>query len=858
MSAQLPMYINDSIGFLNIDTSDPTLSPHVVLLSSMNTVGQPITIRDSFGSASDTNIIMISTIKDINFSKEGGPGSNLYTITRPYGSITVTPQRARPTTTSTSWKAVNTFSFPDSTRAATIHLTTVSTLVADSLDVANTTIRNTTISSIHTTFLGISNTNNEFTVNISSSTLHRGLFSTTGAIYAGKQISTMSNLSVGRNASILHNAILGGTLKTSLGTSLTGNVGVCTSPNSSNALFVTGTHSNTGATYMGNTLAVASDTTVGGKITVTGNTTIQGTLQTTQGTSFLQGVGIGAENTTTNTLLVTGTQTTTGAASLGDTLSVTSGTSIQGTLQVAKGATFSASVGIGGANPTTNALLVTGTQSNTGAVGIAGRLEVTGNTILQGSLYMPYGANFTAPMGIGGTNTSTDALLVVGSEGITQNLYVGGNLNVNGPYAFLPRTAITGELTIQGTPIGSFLGNITHDYWIEAGTYTITPKSKKCSITIVGGGGGGGAGCSANGSSAAGSGGGSGYRTTFTVEFYDLTNAQFTFTIGAGGAGGSVCLGNSPAQGEPGAPYIYYRTTADGNSVKPYDGSPTSFRVTGSSILNNGLGGSRSGVSIIVGGGGAAQNSAGWDHPSYVGKGGNGFCGGGVGYYLQGTNYSGIPGVGSIPSQNGGENRHYSGNTSYRVNNTYVEHGGAYTLYPQAWGAGQGGSPSGLPMASISQIPQWNLTTFTAYGNTSNGVGHQGWGGATFWNQSGGKGSGGGGGGGPGGGNGGTCDYCQIDPTTGQMYLPENNVNGSLGQYDSSKVEFKGLYYPPGNYNAPNGIRYRESSAKTLPGYAGSPGILGGGGGGGGVVHFFGYPGDGGKGGDGYVEITWL
>ena len=827
--AQPPIYIDDSIGLLNIDTSDPTLSPHIVLLSSMKTVGQPITIRDSFGSASDTNVIMISTIEDVHFAKEGGPGSNLYTITQSYGSITVTPQHTQPTTTSTSWKAVNTFSFPDSTRAATIHLTKVSTLVAGGLDVAQTNVLNTTISSIYTTFLGITNTR-DFSVNISSSTLHRGLFSTSGAIYAGGLVSTMSSLSVGGNASILQTTTIGGTLKAFTGTSLIGNVGVCTSPNSSNALFVSGTQSNTGAVYLGNTLAVASDTTVGGKASVTGNTTLQGTLQITKGTSLLQSVGIGAENTTTTTLLVTGTQSTLGAVSLGDTLEVTSNTNIQGTLQVAKGTTFSASVGIGAANTTANTLLVTGTQSNTGSIGIAGKLDVTGNTTLNGILYMPYATNFTAPMGIGAANTTANALLVTGSEGITQNLYVGRNLIVNPGTAYFPTTAITGALTLQGRPVGSSSANIIHDYFIVPNPtnspYSFTPKSKKCIVTIVGGGGGGGAGSSGYQSASGGGGGGSGFRTTFMIEYADLTNAEFKYTIGAGGAGGSVSQGNSPGYNLGTIAYntigIYTPTSSTYNNRNcsiPRNGSNTVFYASGN-LLNNGLGGTTP-VNITVGGGGAGWNAATGDNQGLGGNGGTGFCGGGGGNPVGQGATGGLPGLGIVPSQNG-----Y--NTG--VNNTYGTSA-----------AGQGGAPATMPMASISQIPDWNSTIISAYGSTTNGAGQQGWGGAVFIGGS----IAGGGGGGPGGGNGGTHTYCQVDSTTGQ-YIPTTAVT-------------KGLYDPndPG-YPNKAGIPFRSPVAKTWPGYAGSPGILGGGGGGGGSIYYGAYPGDGGKGGDGYIEITWL
>jgi hypothetical protein len=129
-------------------------------------------------------------------------------------------------------------------------------------------------------------------------------------------------------------------------------------------------------------------------------------------------------------------------------------------------------------------------------------------------------------------------------------------------------------------------------------------------------------------------------------------------------------------------------------------------------------------------------------------------------------------------------------------------------------------------MSDISQIPEWNLTSATMYSYSGQTApGYQGYGGY----------GGGGGGGGPGGGNGGTTFYYSINTGTGMRYLPN-----------------------PLTIQAKNDIPGASPAARSWPGYAGYDGILGGGGGGGAGIYHSQWPGDGGKGGDGYVEITWL
>jgi len=799
---------------LNIDTLDLTKAPHVVFLSSMTNPGGLFTIRDSTGGASKEPI-MLSTTVGIRFLDGGGKNSNIFTINQDFGYLTLSP------TSSKSWSVLNTFAFPDSTKVANIERLTTNALIASNMSVDRIEVINAGISSIYVDSFAIK-TVDGFSMNISSSTLHYGLFSTSGAIYTGTPISTMSNLSVGGNASILQNTTIGGTLQVGLQTTLTGNVGIGAANTTTNALFVSGTQSITGATYLGNTLAVTSDTTVGGKIGVTGNTTIGGTLQTSLGATLLGNVGIGGASPPTTTLLVSGSQSNTGAVGIGGSLSVTGNTTMSGTLQTSLPATLAAPVGIGGQRNATNALLVTGSQSNTGDVGVGGALTLGGNTnTFHGTLSVAQGINLIGNVGIGGAGDSSYKLYVTGSETITGDLTVGGEFTIDSQSLNLPTTTINGNLAINGTFIAPL--NVRHDYWTEPGSYTITPKSKKCSVTIVGGGGGGGAGSSPpDGTPGGGGGGGSGYRKTFIVEYSELTDdSYFDIRVGEGGSGGSSAWGTSTYSAT--TPNTTYNIT-NGFALTANNGYITSFAIRGGTIVNNGQGGISPNYIEVLGGG------CGWNAGNHqAGSGGNGFCGGGSGYggqsmYMGYPGSRGWPGFGIIPSQNG-----YPMNCNApTLNKTY---GGT---------SGQGGNITGVPMSYTSQIPEWNLISLANYKNynaNKGGVGYQGFGTLSeLYPYTGDARGGGGGGGGPGGGNGGSCYFYVINTTTGLIDAPTITLNTSI----------------------PTISGFTNNAAQTRPGFAGTPGILGGGGGGGAGQWYNTTPGNGGKGGNGYVEITWL
>jgi streptogramin lyase len=113
--------VNRSTTLIQIDSSQNQNA--IVLLSSVNTIGSLVTIRDIAGSVlykglndASNNIVTISTMQDIYFLHKDSSDRPVSTIllSQPYGFITVSPK------TSTLWAVVNTQAFPDATTAANL------------------------------------------------------------------------------------------------------------------------------------------------------------------------------------------------------------------------------------------------------------------------------------------------------------------------------------------------------------------------------------------------------------------------------------------------------------------------------------------------------------------------------------------------------------------------------------------------------------------------------------------------------------------------------------------------------------------------------------------------------------------
>ena len=187
-----PITVNLSTTLVQIDTSVFANAPHIVLLSNLNSPGSLITIRDTFGAASSSNTILISTTNGVSFLDGGGALSNLYTINQPYGFLTVTPK------TPNIWGVTNTFAFPDSSQVANLNAINVSSMNISSIGyIQNAIISTASISTICTNNLFI-NAN----MSVGQSTIaHAGFFVcsirtlddfiASSNIYAGSTISSL-------------------------------------------------------------------------------------------------------------------------------------------------------------------------------------------------------------------------------------------------------------------------------------------------------------------------------------------------------------------------------------------------------------------------------------------------------------------------------------------------------------------------------------------------------------------------------------------------------------------------------------------------------------------------------------------
>jgi len=144
-----PIVVNQSTSLVQVDTSELVFPNNaVVLLSSINAPGTIITIRDITGNASATSKIVVSTTQGLHYLD--GPGCNTYSITQPYGFLTVTPR------TSNIWAVINTFAFPDQAATPSVvglyaQFGNFSNLYADAANINNLSVANSTFMNVAVT-----------------------------------------------------------------------------------------------------------------------------------------------------------------------------------------------------------------------------------------------------------------------------------------------------------------------------------------------------------------------------------------------------------------------------------------------------------------------------------------------------------------------------------------------------------------------------------------------------------------------------------------------------------------------------------------------------------------------------------
>jgi hypothetical protein len=270
-----------------------------------------------------------------------------------------------------------------------------------------------TASSIATRALQVSTMNivqqTDFTLNVSSSTLHCGLFSTSGAIFSGAPISTMASLAVGDNVNFYRNLTVGGNTVTD------GIFQVRGAATLSNIL-------NVGeAATLSNTLAVGSATTLSNTLNVGSATTLSNTLRVAEATTLSNTLAVGSATTLSNTLNV-GLATT-----LSNTLDVGSVTTLSNTLRVGNATTLSNTLDVIGATTLRGTLTVTGNIRTLGndAVAFGNGAGITNQAVTGVAIGSAAGATSQGNYGIAiGSEAGKVSQL---SKAIAIGQYAGSN-----------------------------------------------------------------------------------------------------------------------------------------------------------------------------------------------------------------------------------------------------------------------------------------------------------------------------------------------------------------------------------------------------------------------------------------------
>jgi hypothetical protein len=127
--AATPIVANGDTSLILVNSRNLTANQAaVVLLSSINTPGRVVTVRDSVGFLSSPQRVIVSTLPGVSFSD----GLSSITFNQPFGYLTVTSRDE------SSWNLTNTFGFPDSLTVANVLSVDASTITAGEVYIAST------------------------------------------------------------------------------------------------------------------------------------------------------------------------------------------------------------------------------------------------------------------------------------------------------------------------------------------------------------------------------------------------------------------------------------------------------------------------------------------------------------------------------------------------------------------------------------------------------------------------------------------------------------------------------------------------------------------------------------------------
>ncbi len=459
-----PVLVNASTSIVQVDSSQIVSgSPAIVWLSTLNAPGTVITVRDSYGDCSLTKQIVVSTTKDVHYLD--GPLVSSYTINQPYGFLTVTPK------TSTIWGVVNTYAFPDASRAAVMNTLNVNTLTTSSLtnnlayissltvssftaDSVNlnssivtlqSTITNamyaskdgwfgqnvrvgstlTAASSIQTRVAKVTSTlevpqldvqfSTGIALNVAGQLIAIGAISTLSSIYAGDLISTTSNLGVGGNSFLLGQLRGRGNVTFEGNQSTVGTLGV-----GKEALFYS-TLITRDIAYFNSHVSTASNLLVAG------------------GISTLSNLHVGCNTTIGQDLRIIGNLSTHGRVDVGGTMSIAGNLAVGGDIFFADRLVDLDNLSV------TQTLYVGNTISTLSSIAAGTSLQVQGSTLLLGhvsafsTMSVRGNVSTLGSLAVGGSSEFLSTLLVKGSISTLSNLTVAGVIST-------PSSIIAGDI----------------------------------------------------------------------------------------------------------------------------------------------------------------------------------------------------------------------------------------------------------------------------------------------------------------------------------------------------------------------------------------------------------------------------
>jgi len=440
--------INASTSVVLIDSSQLTDGGvAVVLLSSIQTPGRVITVRDSAGYLSTPQKILVSTTSGVTYAD----GTSSIAITQPFGFISFESRDA------TSWNTINTFGFPLYQTIANVHTLQTSTITTQNIFASNT---------LSTKYLNSRSAYVNSTMQVFGpafvSSLVIGMYPTDPLAYQYAPYSFFVN----------------GTSQLNSNVNINGNLNVTQTISTGNALLVGGSLSTLGNAGIGGSLTATGNLIIGGNITA-GSLAIQGA------TTMSGNIAVGSQVTVQNSLIVGSTISTNyiTASTLNIISSLTFGYT-KSIVSSAGGLTFSAPIII--PSLSTNSVVARDTITTS-------TLSVTGNINAA-----------TAPTFILGATDIQNPLGSLLINSISTNVLIASTLKsdtINTSSMNASTITVTGNIIGSPTSIGSFYRLITNtisantvtastvvsDNLISVSTFSVSSAVIQQSMTVDGG-----------------------------------------------------------------------------------------------------------------------------------------------------------------------------------------------------------------------------------------------------------------------------------------------------------------------------------------------------------------------------------